>query len=174
MKFGSEQLSDSPVRGDRRVVFGWAMYDWANSAYSTTIAVAILPMYFAGVVVPAGGYRIGGTLFAAETLWGFMVSAAACIVFVLAPLLGAIADFCSAKKRFLFAFCVPGVIAATLLAWCGAGDVWLTIVLFVLSQVGFVGANVFYDAFLPQLAEPGESDRISSKGFAYGYAGGGL
>ena len=165
MIFGSRQTIDSPVRGDRRVIFGWAMYDWANSAYSTTIAVAILPMYFAGVVVPAGGFRIGTTFFAAETLWGFMVSAAAFIVFALAPLLGAIADRCSAKKRFLFAFCVPGVIAATLLAGCGAGDVWLTIVLFVLSQVGFVGANVFYDAFLPQIAEPGERDRISSKGF---------
>ncbi|MHB8809438.1 MAG: MFS transporter [Desulfobulbaceae bacterium] len=174
MKFGSRQTIDSPVRGDRRVIFGWAMYDWANSAYSTTIAVAILPMYFAGVVVPAGGYRIGPTLFAAETLWGFMVSAAGFIVFALAPLLGAIADFCSAKKRFLFAFCIPGVIAAALLAGCGRGDVWLTIVLFVLSQVGFVGANVFYDAFLPQIAEQGERDRISSKGFAYGYAGGGL
>jgi len=162
------------VRGDGRVIFGWAMYDWANSAYSTTIAVAILPMYFAGVVVPPEGYRIGTTLFAAETLWGFMVSAAAFIVFALAPLLGAIADYCAAKKKFLFAFCVPGVIAALLLATCGPGDVRLTIALFVLSQVGFVGANVFYDAFLPQIAGPGETDRVSSKGFAYGYAGGGL
>ena len=174
MQSDSREARQLPVRGDKRVLFGWAMYDWANSAYSTTIAVAILPMYFAGVVVPAGGYRIGGTLFAAETLWGFMVSAAAFVVFALAPLLGAIADYCSAKKRFLFAFCIPGVIAAALLASCGAGDVWLTIALFVLSQVGFVGANVFYDAFLPQIAGPGEVDRVSSRGFAYGYAGGGL
>ncbi|MHB8789337.1 MAG: MFS transporter [Desulfobulbaceae bacterium] len=166
--------TQAPIRGDKKVIFGWAMYDWANSAYYTTIAAAILPMYFAGVVVPAEGFRIGNTLFAAETLWGFMVSAAALFVFILAPLLGAIADFCSAKKRFLFTFCALGVSAATLLAACGPGDVWLTILLFVLSQIGFVGANVFYDAFLPQLAEPGEEDRISSKGFAFGYAGGGL
>lgn len=162
------------IRGDKKVIFGWAMYDWANSAYMTTIAVAILPMYFAGVIVPAEGFRIGGTVFAAETLWGFMVSAAAFMVFVLAPVLGAIADFYSAKKRFLFSFCYLGVISAALISLCGPGDVWPAILLFVISQVGFVGANVFYDAFLPQLAEPGQEDRVSSKGFAYGYAGGGL
>ena len=166
--------ANASVRGDKRVIFGWAMYDWANSAYVTTVAVAVLPMYFAGVVVPAEGFAIGGSLFAAETLWGFMVSAAAFIVFILAPVLGAIADYRSAKKLFLFMFCYLGVISAVLLSFCGQGDVWLTIVLFILSQVGFVGANVFYDAFLPQIAPPGEEDRVSSKGFAYGYAGGGL
>lgn len=164
----------APVRGDRRVIFGWAMYDWANSAYITTITVAILPMYFAGVVVPAGGFRIGGTLFAAETLWGFMISAAAFIVFALAPVLGAIADYRATKKRFLFTFCYLGVCSAIILSFCGPGNVWPTIILFVISQVGFVGANVFYDAFLPQIAGQGQEDRVSSKGYAYGYAGGGL
>lgn len=170
----SRRTAPEPVRGDRRVIFGWAMYDWANSAYMTTIAVAILPMYFAGVVVPPEGFRIGSTLFAAETLWGFMVSAAAAFVFLLAPVLGAIADYSGAKKRFLFAFCSVGVGGSLSLSFCGAGDVWPTILLFVLSQVGFVGANVFYDAFLPQIAEPGQEDRVSSKGYAYGYAGGGI
>ncbi|MDD3620735.1 MAG: hypothetical protein PHX57_15200, partial [Desulfobulbaceae bacterium] len=104
--------ANAPVRGDKRVLFGWAMYDWANSAYITTVAVAVLPMYFAGVVVPAEGFVIGGSLFAAETLWGFMVSAAAFIVFMLAPVLGAIADYRSAKKLFLFAFCYLGTTSA--------------------------------------------------------------
>lgn len=162
------------VKGDKKVIFGWAVYDWANSAYMTTIAVAILPMYFAGVIVPEEGFRIGSTVFAAETLWGFMVSAAAFLVFILAPVLGAIADFYSVKKRFLFSFCYLGVTSASLISFCGAGDVWPVIILFVISQVGFVGANVFYDAFLPQLAEPGQEDKVSSKGFSYGYAGGGL
>lgn len=159
---------------ERKIQFGWVMYDWANSAYVTTIAVAILPIYFAGVVVPGEGYRIGGTLFAAETLWGFMVSAAAFIVFVMAPVLGAVADFYSLKKRFLFAFCYLGVVSSSLLVFCGQGDVWPTILLFVLSQVGFVGGNVFYDAFLPQIAGKGREDQVSSRGFAYGYAGGGI
>ncbi|NIA11283.1 MAG: MFS transporter, partial [Nitrospiraceae bacterium] len=140
----------------------------------TTLVVAILPIYFASVVVPAGGLKIGGANYAAETLWGLMVSAASFIIFVLAPALGAIADFCCAKKRFLLFFCYTGVLSASLLSFCKAGDVWLTIILFVISQIGFVGANVFYDAFLPQIAPEGEMDRISSKGFAYGYVGGGL
>lgn len=168
------QLKQPSVRGDKKVIFGWAVYDWANSAYMTTIAVAILPMYFAGVIVPAEGFCIGDTVFAAETLWGFMVSAAAFIVFILAPVLGAIADFYNAKKRFLFSFCYLGVTGAALISLCGPGEVWPAIFLFVISQVGFVGANVFYDAFLPQIAEPGQEDKVSSKGFSYGYAGGGL
>ena len=92
------QSTQTPIRGDKKVIFGWVVYDWANSAYITTIAVAILPMYFAGVIVPAEGFRIGSTVFAAETLWGFMVSAAAFIVFFMAPVLGAIADYYNAKK----------------------------------------------------------------------------
>ena len=162
------------IQGDRRVIFGWAMYDWANSAYVTTLVVAILPIYFAGVVVPSEGLEIRGTLYAAETLWGLMISAAAFIIFATAPILGAIADFGCTKKRFLFSFCFLGVVSATLLSSCKAGDVWLTMALFVLSQIGFVGANVFYDAFLPHIAPEKEMDRISSKGFAYGYVGGGL
>jgi len=168
------QSTQPPVRGDKKVIFGWALYDWANSAYMTTIAVAILPMYFAGVIVPTDGFRVGSSVFAAETLWGFMVSAAAFFVFIMAPVLGAIADYHNAKKRFLFSFCYLGVVSAALISVCGAGDVWLTIILFVIAQIGFVGANVFYDAFLPQLAEPGQEDQVSSKGFSYGYAGGGL
>jgi len=126
------------------------------------------------VVVPAEGFRIGSTVFAAETLWGFMASASAFIVFVMAPVLGAIADFYRIKKRFMFSFCWLGVISAAMIAFCGAGDVWPVIVLFVLSQVGFVGANVFYDAFLPQIAATERQDEVSSKGYSYGYAGGGL
>jgi len=174
MRQSSENIENMPIRGDSRVIFGWAMYDWANSAYITTLAVAILPIYFAGVVVPPDGLEIRGTLYAAETLWGFMVSAAAFLVFIAAPTLGAIADFCCAKKRFLFFFCYLGVVSAAFLSFSKTGDVWLTMILFVISQIGFVGANVFYDAFLPQIAPEGKTDRISSKGFAYGYVGGGL
>ena len=124
----------SSVKGDKKVIFGWAVYDWANSAYITTIAVAVLPMYFAGVIVPQEGFQIGNTVYAAETLWGFMVSAAAFIVFVLAPVLGAIADFYSTKKRFLFSFCYLGVVSALLIPLCGSGDVWPAIILFVMSS----------------------------------------
>lgn len=159
---------------NKKTIFGWAMYDWANSAYMTTIAVAVLPMYFASVIVPSEGFRIGNTIYAAETLWGFMISAAAFLVFLMAPTLGAIADFRSSKKQFLIIFCYIGVAGSIFLSLCGQGDVYMTIFFFIISQIGFVGANVFYDAFLPQLSPPGQEDHISSKGFAYGYAGGGI
>ncbi|HID97743.1 MAG TPA: MFS transporter [Thermodesulfobacteriaceae bacterium] len=156
------------------MIFGWAMYDWANSAYATTLMVAILPVYFAGVIVPPGGFEVGGQMYAPETLWGFMVSASAVFVLIAAPVLGAIADFSGSKKRFLFVFCYTGVAAGVLLSFCEKGDVWLSMFLFILTQIGFVGGNVFYDAFLPEIAPEGKEDQISSRGFAYGYVGGGI
>jgi len=162
------------TKAEKKTLFGWAMYDWANSAYMTTIAVAVLPMYFASVVVPPEGFIIGKTVYAAETLWGFMISASAFLVFLMAPTLGAIADYRSSKKQFLLIFCYIGVVGSILLSFCGKGDVYQIIFLFLISQIGFVGANVFYDAFLPQISPPGQEDRISSKGFAYGYVGGGI
>ena len=138
MRQSSENTKNRPIRGDRRVIFGWAMYDWANSAYITTLAVAILPIYFAGVVVPPDGLEIRGTLYAAETLWGFMLSVAAFLVFIIAPTLGAIADFCSTKRRFLFSFCYLGVVSAALLSFTKSGDVWLTMILFIVSGASAV------------------------------------
>jgi UMF1 family MFS transporter len=165
-------MSDD-VRGNRRVIFGWAVYDWANSAYATTLVTALLPIYFAEVVVPRD-FTIGGTAYAAETLWGYLIGASALFVFLAAPTLGAISDFASSKKRFLVGFCYFGVVNALLLWFCNAGDVWRTVFLFICAHVGFVGANVFYDAFLPQIAPDGKQDWVSAKGFSFGYLGGGL
>jgi len=144
----------SPIRGNRRVIFGWTMYDWANSAYATALATAVLPLYFAGVVVPADGFSIGGTRYAADTLWSFLVAGAALLVFLLAPTLGAIADLSATKKRFLVAFCYAGVVSATLLYFSGPGDVWWTMVCFLIAHACFVSANVFYDSFLPRKLRP--------------------
>ena len=162
------------VRNDRRTIFGWAMYDWANSAYATTTMAAILPAMFSDSIVPEGGYPLFGRLWDGQTLWAFLVSFAAFLVFLLAPVLGAIADFTAAKKRFLRVFAYGGALFATLLCFVGTGDVLLTMALFLISQMGFVSANVFYDGFLPDISTPGTIDRISAKGYAFGYLGGGL
>ena len=150
------------------------MYDWANSAYVTTVSVAVLPILFADFIVGDSGFEISGTVYDSETLWGFMMSFSAMWMFWLAPVLGAISDFSRSKKKFLMVFCYLGSLSAFLLSLCGPGDVWPTILLFVLAQVGFVGGNVFYDAFLPHITTDKTIDRVSGKGFAYGYIGGGL
>ncbi len=159
---------------DKKQIFGWAMYDWANSAYATTVNVAVLPIFFAGVIVPKEGFAIGGTVYSAESLWAFMISAAAFFVFICAPVLGAISDFSASKKKFLMLFCYLGSLFTILLYFCNSGDVWQTIIFFIIAQIGFVGGNVFYDSFLPHLASEDKMDWVSGQGFAYGYVGGGL
>ena len=150
------------------------MYDWANSAYITTVHAALLPIYFREGIVGETGVAILGTTVSATALWGYMVGIAAFIVFLFAPVLGAIADFSSAKKRFLIGFAYFGSLFATLLFFCEPGYVWLSVLLYISSQVCFVGGNVFYDAFLPQLASEDKMDSISARGYAFGYVGGSI
>lgn len=164
----------APLKGDRRTIFGWAMYDWANSAYMTTVAAALLPAYFARAVVPEGGYEIFGRTLGGQELWGYFVSFGTFIIFLLTPILGAVADFSAAKKRFLRAFAYGGALFTCLYWFLGTGDVLLTLGLFFLTQIGFVSANVFYDGFLPDITTAETIDRISAKGYAFGYVGGGL
>ena len=159
---------------DKKQQFGWVMYDWANSAFVTTVTAAVLPIFFAGVVVGDAGFSIWGKVFDALTLWPFMLGCSAFVIFLSAPVLGAIADFSAAKKKFLMAFCYSGSLFAVLLFFCGSGDVWRTMMFFILAQIGFVGGNVFYDAFLPQIASEDKIDWVSGKGYAYGYIGGGI
>lgn len=158
------------TKNDRRTIFGWAMYDWANSAYSTVIAGAILPAYFASEVVPEAGWngRPG------DVLWALSVGIGTLLLFLAMPVLGAMADFSAAKRRFMQVFAYGGALFTTALFFSETGDVVYTLVFFFLAQVGFVGANVFYDGFLPDITTPDTIDRVSSKGYAIGYFGGGL
>jgi UMF1 family MFS transporter len=162
------------MKNDRKTIFGWCMYDWANSAYITTAAVALLPNYFARAIVGEGGINLFGMNVSATTLWGYMLGTAAFLVFLFAPVLGAIADFSSGKKRFLMGFAYTGSLFATMLYFCESGNVGLTVLLFIGSQVCFVAANVFYDAFLPQITSEDKLDAVSARGYAFGYVGGSL
>jgi UMF1 family MFS transporter len=162
------------TKNDKKTIFGWCMYDWANSAYITTVVVAILPNYFSKVIVGEKDVTIGNTVFSATSLWAYMVSGAAFFVFLFAPVLGAISDFSVAKKKFLMFFAYMGSLSALLLYFCQSGDVRKTVIIFMISQIGFVGANIFYDAFLPQIASEDKLDWVSGKGFFFGYVGGGL
>ena len=150
------------------------MYDWANSAFATTILAALLPDYFAGEVVGPDGVMIGDTIYSATTLWGFIIALAAFLIFLTAPILGAISDFSASKKRFLLTFAYGGSLFTILLFFCQHGDVLKTLIIFLIAQIGFVAGNVFYDAFLPQIASEDKIDWVSGKGFSFGYLGGGL
>jgi UMF1 family MFS transporter len=161
-------------RNDPKNIFGWCMYDWANSAYITTVSVGLLPIYFTSVVVPAEGVTILGTQFEAASLLPFAIGFSAALTFLFAPILGAISDFSATKKKFVLFFAYMGSLATLLLYFSGAGDVVLTLVLFIIAQTSFVAANVFYDAFLPQIVSRDQMDVVSGKGYSYGYVGGGL
>ncbi|HUS20119.1 MAG TPA: MFS transporter [Terriglobales bacterium] len=166
-------MPTAPAKDDPRTVFGWCMYDWANSAYITT-AVGLLPIFFASTIVPKGGAVLFGNTYRADTLWGFTVGLAGIISFIIAPILGSIADFSAAKKKFLLGFAYTGSLFCMMLYFVHSGDVILTLAIFLVSQLGFVNANIFYDAFLPHVSSDAQMDRTSAKGYAYGYIGGGL
>lgn len=159
---------------DRKTIFAWCMYDWANSAFILTVVTAVLPIYFASAIVPEGGVTIGETNYSATALWGLAISAAGIFIFLFAPLLGTIADYTYSKKKFLLFFCYAGSMATLALFFSEPGDVQYTITLLIIAQIGFVGGNIFYDAFLPVIASPDKTDWVSGKGFAFGYVGGGV
>ena len=154
-------------KNDRRTIFGWAMYDWANSAYITTFA-AIVAAFFTGVIVPEGSEANG------EALWAWTLSLGAFVLFLAMPVLGAVADYASAKKKFLRFFAWFGAGITLVLPFIPSGSVGLFLGVVILTQIGFVAANVFYDGFLPDISTDDTIDRVSSRGYAFGYIGGGL
>jgi len=152
----------------KKIQRSWMMYDFGNSAFATTIMAAVLPVYYS--TVAASG--IDDNL--ATSYWGYSQSISVLIVAILAPILGAISDFSASKKKFLRFFAFMGIIASILMMFVGEGDYILASILFIVGSIGFSGANVFYDGFLPEVAEKEEMDKVSSGGFAYGYIGGGI
>jgi len=153
------------------------MYDWANSAFATVILSAVLPVYFVSLV-PDEGARISflgfSRTFRATALWGYAVSCSMLIVAVSSPYLGNIADRLSIHRKFLFTYCLLGALATSLLFFATPGKFLFAAFLFIIANIGFAGSNVFYNAFLPKLAANHELDRLSSRGFAFGYIGGGI
>jgi MFS transporter, UMF1 family len=149
-------------------VRAWAMYDWANSAVQTTIIAAVFPIYFHNVVAAELGDAQATSRFAWATTLAIV------IVAVVAPLLGAIADYAAMKKKLLGVFLWLGAIACIAMYAIGPGDWRLALTLFVLANVGVAGSIVFYDSLLPHLVGEADMDRVSSAGYAMGYVGGGV
>jgi len=152
-----------------RRIRAWTMYDWANSAFATTILAAVLPIYYsqvAGATLPSASV--------ATAYWSTGLSVSLLLVAIMSPILGTISDIMRGKKRFLAVFWGIGVVATGLLVLVSTGDWMLASILFILGRIGFTGANVFYDALLPHVAKEDDQDKVSTRGYAMGYLGGGI
>ena len=155
------------MRRPTRSQLDWALYDWANSAFATTVMAGFFPLFFKQ-------YWSAGTEVTTSTFWlGFGNSLASLLIVLLAPLLGAMADTGGTHRRNLGGFALLGMVAAAGLCLVGEGDWPIAIAVYVVAILGFSGANVFYDSMLPALAAPGERHRVSALGYSLGYLGGG-
>ena len=153
----------APPGSTRRERWAWYLYDFGNSAYAAVVLLAIYSAYFQGKVV--GGAE-------GSRLWGLSVAIAMLVVALTSPVLGAIADFSAAKKRLLFVYTAASVVFTAALFFARPGSVGIGMAFFILAEIGYRGAQVFYNALLPEIAAPEEMGRVSGYGWAIGTAGG--
>jgi UMF1 family MFS transporter len=151
-----------------RPVFSWALYDWANSAFATTVMAGFFPVFFQKF------WSVDLTPTDTTSRLGYGNAIAGAVIAVLAPILGAIADRGGRRKQFMYAWTLLGVGATAALYFVGHGQWFAALLLFVIATMGFNGGIVFNDSLLLDVAGPGELDRVSSFGYALGYLGGGL
>ncbi len=156
-------MSNKSLDLTKKSRWSWYFYDFGNSAYASVVLLAVYSAYFKNVVV--GGAE--GT-----RLWGISVGVAAVIVAVVSPIFGTIADFTKSKKRFLILFTVISVVSTGLLFFVGEGDVVIGIIFFIIAEIGYRAAQVFYDALLTDVSTPETIGSVSGKGWAVGMVGG--
>jgi len=152
----------------RKVVWGWVIYDWANSAFATTVMAGFFPIFFKQY------WSYGADVNVSTAQLGFGNSIASLLVALMAPVLGAIADKGSAKKKFLIFFAYLGVLMTAALFLVQKGQWIWAIFIYAMGIIGFSGANIFYDSLLPSVADEDKIDYVSGLGFSMGYLGGGL
>lgn len=152
----------------KKEVLSWCLYDWAYSSFATIVISAVLPVYYSQV---AAADLPGNT---ATVYWGYTTVFALIVSVMLAPVMGAVADFSGIKKRLLLIFAAIGIFSTALLYYVTSGDWLLASLLFIFGNIGFSMSEVFYNSILPSVAGPEEIDRVSVKGYALGYLGGGI
>jgi MFS transporter, UMF1 family len=169
-----------PAVNDRREIFGWAMYDWANSAFSTTVGTVFLGPYIAALAAtaaqayPDGMARFFGIPVAPDSFLPYCISFSVGLQVLFLPILGAIADYSHLRKRMMQLFASIGAVSTILMFFVTGNLWWLGGVLFIIANLCFGAAIVFYNAYLPDIASEEERDRVSSYGWAMGYLGGGI
>lgn len=160
-------------KGNPKLINAWAFYDWANSVYSLVIATAVFPIYYESMTSGNDGIvTFLGTSFHNSTLLSYSLSFSFLIVAFLSPILSGIADYTGNKKRFMQFFCYLGSLSVmSLFFFTGKENLWIGIVFTILASIGFWGSIVFYNSYLPEIAPPEQHDRVSAKGFMFGYSG---
>lgn len=160
-------------KGNPKLINAWAFYDWANSVYSLVIATAVFPIYYESITSKNDGIvHFLGTEFHNSTLLSYSLSFSFLIVAFLSPILSGIADYTGNKKKFLQFFCYLGSLSVmSLFFFKDIDTLWIGIVFTILASIGFWGSIVFYNSYLPEIAEPKDHDRVSAKGFMFGYTG---
>ena len=162
---------------DKKVINGWAMYDWANSSYNLVITSTIFPAYFEAVTgdgnenTSIDTVKLFGREFVNTSLYNYALAVAFIIVAITLPILSSIADYKGNKKKFLFFFCTMGSIACASMYFFTKDNLAFGLACLITACVGFWSSLVFYNSFLPEIAAPEDQDRVSAKGFSMGYIG---
>jgi len=151
-----------------KVTNSWALYHWAENAYATTVMAAILPVYYSHVAASSLSAN------KATVYWGYTNTIGLLLASVLAPMLGTIANLLGIRKMLLITFTALGVFTTATLYFVKTGDWLMASAIFIVSNLGFALSDVFHDSLLPHVAKPGDIDRVSSRGYANGYLGGGI
>ncbi|TDQ25739.1 MFS transporter [Tenacibaculum caenipelagi] len=158
--------------GDKKLINGWAFYDWANSVYSLVISTAVFPLYYSAITKGKTVHFLGMDWDHPDSLYSYALSFSFLVVAFISPILSGIADYTGSKKKFMKFFCSLGAISVmSLFFFDGIDTVWIGIWFTILASIGFWASLVFYNAYLPEVAHPEQQDRASAKGFVYGYIG---
>jgi UMF1 family MFS transporter len=158
----------------KKVVNGWAMYDWANSVYNLVITTSFFPIYFLAVTGgEKGDHKVEflGRSFVNSSLYDYILAVSYLLVALLYPILTSIADTRGNKKNFMRFFCYMGALGCSTLFFFTGDSLGLGVISFMLAAMGWAGSLVFYNAYLPEIAAPADQDRISARGFSFGYIG---
>ena len=158
--------------GDKKLINGWAFYDWANSVYSLVISTAVFPLYYSAVTEGKTVSFLWMKWDHPDSLYSYALSFSFLVVAFISPILSGIADYTGSKKKFMKFFCwMGGLSVSSLYFFDGVDTVWIGIIFTILASIGFWASLVFYNAYLPEVARPDQQDRASAKGFIYGYTG---
>jgi len=161
-------------KGDKKTIRGWVMYDWANSVYQLTIGSTIFPIYYNAITRNGDDFTISffGLKAINSVIYSWSIALSYLVVALFSPLFSSIADYTGRRKAFMKVFTWIGALSCGMLFFFNKNTIELGLIAFTMATIGYGGSLVFYNSFLPVIAEPGDQDRISARGYSLGYLGG--